>query len=95
MNRTDNRSADRIIAHVWRAFPDLYRADADQADGYMVAAEHVGDLLDTIQSDDAAADRAYVRASLTSRINDLTATLRPSAAIRGSVDAYRRALALL
>lgn len=95
MNRDPHATAADVISYVWRAFPDLYRADADEADGYMVAAEHVAHLLDAINSADPAADRRYVRASVSERVNELSAVRVPADAISGALGAYRRALDIL
>lgn len=95
MNRDPHATAADVTSHVWRAFPDLYRASVDEADGYMIAAEHVGHLLDAISSADSAADRRYVRASVSERVNELSAVQHPTAAISGALAAYRRALDFL
>lgn len=81
-------SAAEVIAAVWRAYPTTYRQQPDHAPGYMIAAEHVAELLDHN-------DRRSVRASVQQRINELDAMPHPSAAIGGALAAYRRAFSLL
>lgn len=95
MRPESSLSVDAVVAQVWRAFPDVYRANVDEADGFMVAAEHVAQLLDAISSADPAADRRYVRASVSERVNELSAVQVPTDAISGALGAYRRALDLL
>ncbi|WP_127962245.1 hypothetical protein [Gordonia alkanivorans] len=94
MNRETHATAATVISHVCRAYPDLCRTNAEQADGYMAAAEHIADVLDTIRTDDPGTDRTYIRASLTARVNELTARDRPVFAQIGATLAYQRALSL-
>ncbi len=82
----------RILTAIWRAYPEIHRDNASVANGYMVAAELIGELFD-VHGDDHTA----MRACLVARVNELTASysVTAPAPVAGALDAYRRALALL